>query len=882
MASLFTRSCAGDAVARCSGVVAILLAGCTASSLSAMAPAPQEVDYSIPGLTVGTKLGLALPTDNPERFELALLIDGQIRMISAVRRSLRSPLFQVLVQNARGELVAHEAPPVRTYRGIVDGNEAHGVALQLHDGKLSGLIDLGESGTFFIQPLSELAPSILHDRAAVTHVVYDTRDVIPPEGLCGNGLFDMGIPDWIGTDGGGSSSNDDAGDGGIAGAAPQIVQIGFDSDVEFYVKNFSSIPGAVNDIEAVMNGVDFIYDRDTNIAYEFTVMVIRTEAGPPYVELADIETQLCEFGVEWNDTAAAAIPRDVAQFHTGKSLIGGVIGLAWLSVICEPVGDGCFGHYSVVQSKFTTFLPLRQALSAHELGHNWSAAHCNGAEYCHIMCASAGGCNGVVGPNLKFAEVEAEQIIAFRDSIPCDVTEQPSLSVPFLDTFPSAMIDTTKWNYIAGATASTAAANEPSASHSLNLDAGAGGSIFDFDEIRTSNLLLSESGPVLVSYWTQHTGVEADKTLSVQYWSTEGDWNVLNTITSDGTDQTTFTQWTHALPADGRHAGARLRFRNDATATNDDWFIDDVALIPMISKDRIDDDMKSDVAFHNPTTKAVTIKFLDGLTPIGGGVTSIDPPAGWVAQGMGDFDNDGFADILWRDPSNVMHVWLMNGQTVVKSSAVVNAGAVASTFSVIGIADIDGSGTADIVFRNSMTNLIHAWLMNGETRDSGGTIASAAGLQTIGVGDISGDGKADILLRTPAGVVFGWLLDGLTVTTQGAVANAPAIPNIWQIQAIGDLDGDGFADLVWRKTTTGDVSGWLMTGLSRKAGGPMGAIVPVWDLEATADINGDGKGDLLWRNTNTGQLNGWIMNGLVKTSGGNITTMVPAWTVLNR
>jgi len=225
---------------------------------------------------------------------------------------------------------------------------------------------------------------------------------------------------------------------------------------------------------------------------------------------------------------------------------------------------------------------------------------------------------------------------------------------------------------------------------------------------------------------------------------------------------------------------------------------------------------------------------------------------------------------------------LMNGETVATSSAVVNAGAVAATFSVIGIADIDGNGKADIVFRNSMTNLIHAWLMNGVTRDSGGTIASAAGLETIGVGDISGDGKADLVLRTPAGVVFGWLLDGLTVTTQGAVSNAPAIPNMWQIQAIGDLDADGFADLVWRKTATGDVSGWLMTGLMRKAGGPMGAIVPIWDLEGTADINGDGKGDLLWRNTNTGQLNGWIMDGLVKVDGGNITTMVPAWKVINR
>ena len=63
------------------------------------------------------------------------------------------------------------------------------------------------------------------------------------------------------------------------------------------------------------------------------------------------------------------------------------IGVAYLSSVCTS------NQYSI--SWHTNSLITRTAVTAHELGHSFSAGHCNGTT-CFIMCASIGGCNGVL------------------------------------------------------------------------------------------------------------------------------------------------------------------------------------------------------------------------------------------------------------------------------------------------------------------------------------------------------------------------------------------------------------------------------------------------------------------------------------------------------
>jgi Trypsin/FG-GAP-like repeat len=67
--------------------------------------------------------------------------------------------------------------------------------------------------------------------------------------------------------------------------------------------------------------------------------------------------------------------------------------------------------------------------------------------------------------------------------------------------------------------------------------------------------------------------------------------------------------------------------------------------------------------------------------------------------------------------------------------------------------------------------------------------------QIQGVGDFDGNGKSDILWRHVDGTVTIWLTDSPTGTVE---LGAPTPYSYWQIQGVGDFDGNGKSDILWR------------------------------------------------------------------------------------
>jgi len=560
--------------ATAAGTLAIILAAPSSSQVADQRPT------QLPQFAAHETCDLTLPHGLPAQFQATVCLGGESVELELALGSLRHPDFKVLVDIGRGELVEVEAPPVRTYRGIVKGELESAAAVSLLESGLQGMITRADGTMWYVEPLSNLDAGAPAGR----HVAYRAEDVFGIPGSCGVDLLATPVVTNV------ADLPDPPDDeGGVAGGPIYVCEIACDADFEYYQKNSSTVLGTVSDIETLMASVSSVYESDVGITYEITTIVVRSTSDDPYTT-TDAGALLCEFRTTWNSAPESSIQREVGHLFTGKSLLGTTLGVGWIGVVCNQTGVDCgsFGQlaYSLVESKAAGLsFGSRTALSAHELGHNWGAQHCDSQSPCHIMCAGLGGCDGIAGSNLKFGPFEQGQITAYRNSVSCDLLLPAAQTLPFYEPFNS--ISTSKWIYNKGGAVGTAALNEPSPTTSLVLDA-VGSNAYQDDEIRSNFVLLGGvPNNVTFSYYVSRTSVEAGEKLFVDYLNSTLKWVQLNELISDGVNQTNFTQYSHILPGNAKHDKFRMRFRVDVSDTTDDWFIDDVRLdaIPLPSND---------------------------------------------------------------------------------------------------------------------------------------------------------------------------------------------------------------------------------------------------------------------------------------------------------
>ena len=117
--------------------------------------------------------------------------------------------------------------------------------------------------------------------------------------------------------------------------------------------------------------------------------------------------------------------------------------------------------------------------------------------------------------------------------------------------------------------------------------------------------------------------------------------------------------------------------------------------------------------------------------------------------------------------------------------------------------------------------------------------------------DVEGDGDADIIWReSTAGGVYIWLIDQSTGTQESSVEVYTPIASHWQLEATGHIDGDNNLDVLWRDTSTGRPYVWFLA-----ADGSLGSsqlvadsnVPSSWQVVGLVDVTDDGVDDILWR-----------------------------------
>lgn len=316
---------------------------------------------------------LALPMASDQSFNVRVQLGEQARTLALDPHDIRSPDFKLLVDDGNGNLTRVPTPPSVTFRGRVVGEDESVVAASLIDGQLQAMILMPDE-TWGIKPASEGMAGLPRR----THVVYRESDLFPENFRCGVDAMHGAPVDAPATV-----------EDPIDGPNLLIAQIALDLDFEFYTRNGSSVTNAQNDATNVMNSVDAIYQRDTNLGYIITTMIVRSGGNPASYSVGSSSALLSAFRNHWNSNHGNVV-RDVAHLLTGKNNWSSTIGIASLGVICSSSSG-----YGLSHSKETS---RRVGLTAHELGHNWNAGHCNGNPGgCRIMCSGLGGCGGTSG-----------------------------------------------------------------------------------------------------------------------------------------------------------------------------------------------------------------------------------------------------------------------------------------------------------------------------------------------------------------------------------------------------------------------------------------------------------------------------------------------------
>jgi hypothetical protein len=197
--------------------------------------------------------------------------------------------------------------------------------------------------------------------------------------------------------------------------------------------------------------------------------------------------------------------------------------------------------------------------------------------------------------------------------------------------------------------------------------------------------------------------------------------------------------------------------------------------------------------------------------------------------------------------------WTMQNGTVSKVAVI---GAASTNWTIAGVGDFSGDGTADILWRDGSTGRLADWTMQNGTISNVAIIGSAATNWQI-------RRYRRLQRRRPRRRALArYDIGPGAVWTGGHIRSVSVLGSVacnWQIVAAGDVTGDGTSDVIWRDGNTGSVAEWKMVNGAVNSVSVIGSAPNSWQITGTGDVDGDGTGDIVWHDSASGSAAEWMM-----------------------
>lgn len=370
------------------------------------------------------------------------------------------------------------------------------------------------------------------------------------------------------------------------------------------------------------------------------------------------------------------------------------------------------------------------------------------------------------------------------------------------------------------------------------------------------------SGPLLEGYWPQAGGnVKRNGNIGAPDFDGDGiiNYEDLDDDNDGLSDEAENSLGTDPLQEDTDNDG--LSDFNETLRGTDPLVVDQFSL----STPDFNGDGKGDILYRSEGDLTWRLDLMNES----GILQSLEMPGmssccGWIFNGAGDFNGDGFDDVLIRNTkSGQWYIYHFNGSEIIARGYVpldsgVNTG-------VQAVADFNNDGYADVLTRNELTGEWKISLIQNRTvlEDILPPMSQVLTWELVDSKDLDGNGSADILIRNiDSGAWYHYLYDNTDIIARGYI-NTLTSDLSDQVKAMADFDGDGKADLLLENSESGLWSLVKMDGAT--PGTPQSILTDtdsVFTFNSANDFDGDGITDISLKDDRTGTVTIYFWNGV--------------------